>query len=139
MKSVIVTTVVLACSIACSKDKPAETTGTTTTITRGSTDVKQPGSPNEMPKVRDDVQLGAGSTASDDKDMSRSHAVRKHMEEKEPRSVTIIRGLIISDDGEVVTISGIVPDEATHQALYKTARETPNVKGVKDEIKVQKK
>jgi hypothetical protein len=33
----------------------------------------------------------------------------------------------------------MVPDEATHQALLKAAKETPGVTGVKDEMKVEKK
>ena len=43
------------------------------------------------------------------------------------------------DDGSVVIVTGTVPDEATHHALLKSARETPGVKSVKDDLKVQKK
>lgn len=72
-------------------------------------------------------------------EMTKSGAVRKHLEEAAPKSVMIIRGLIITDDGEIVTLKGIVPDEPTHQRLAKAARETPDVKDIKDELKVQKK
>jgi osmotically-inducible protein OsmY len=96
------------------------------------------------PKVGHDTSGQYGTTTTTGateggEHRAKSEDVRKHLEKAQPRSLTIIKGLMITEDGDVVTIAGIVPDEATHQALAKAARETPNVKGVKDEMKVQKK
>ncbi|HVH44726.1 MAG TPA: BON domain-containing protein [Labilithrix sp.] len=107
--------------------------------------------------VRDELQVGpktAGATgdmtgkhgtttttgATDEKGtMSKSDAVRKNMEKARPKSEAVIHALTITDDGQIVTVTGVVPDEPTHQALAKAARETPGVKSVQDEMKVQKK
>lgn len=69
--------------------------------------------------------------------MSKSDAVRKSMEKAVPKAEPIIRVLKITDDGhDVVTVTGIVPDHETHQALLKAAKETPGVKSVEDHLKV---
>jgi osmotically-inducible protein OsmY len=218
MKKAVLFVFGAACLLACAKEKPAETTGITT-ITRGSTNVKPPATPEHiravllerrpgsadainalvistedgivtlrgqiedeathadllnhvraMPNVKgvhDELRVvpkapahaenrlenmedeyGPTSTTSGTMGgeqhgkpvvVAKSVAVRKHLEEAAPRSLTIIRGLMITDDGTIVTVKGIVPDEATHQSLAKAARETPDVKGIKDELKVQKK
>jgi osmotically-inducible protein OsmY len=69
--------------------------------------------------------------------MSKSDAVRKSMEKALPKAEHVIHGLTITDDGQVVTISGTVPDEATHHSLLKAAKDTPGVKSVKDDLKVE--
>lgn len=83
--------------------------------------------------VRDELEVDPAPGSS----MARTHAIRKHMHEALPESDTIIRGLILTDDGEVITISGTIPDEEAREALLKAAHETPNVKGVKDEMKLR--
>jgi osmotically-inducible protein OsmY len=79
--------------------------------------------------------MGAGQTGS----TARTDAVRQAMMKARPKSQTLIQGLTITDDGNVVIVSGTVPDEATHQALLKAAKDAPGVKNVQDDIKVQKK
>jgi osmotically-inducible protein OsmY len=70
---------------------------------------------------------------------SKSDSVRKSMEKARPKSEAVIHGLMITDDGQIVTISGTVPDAETHQALLKAAKDTPGVKNIHDDMKVQKK
>jgi osmotically-inducible protein OsmY len=70
---------------------------------------------------------------------TKSDAVRQSMEKARPKSQAVIQGLTITDDGSMVTVAGMVPDETTHQALIKAAKDTPGVKGVQDDIKVEKK
>ena len=70
-------------------------------------------------------------------EMSKSDAVRKNMEKARPKAASLIQGLTITEDGQDVTIKGTVPDAETHRALLKAAKETPGVKSVQDEMKVQ--
>jgi osmotically-inducible protein OsmY len=57
-------------------------------------------------------------------------AVRAKMAKDRPAAAAIVNHLIISDDGTVILLSGAVPDEATHDALVKSAKSTPGVKSV---------
>lgn len=70
--------------------------------------------------------------------MSRVDAVRKSMRQSRPMADAVIERLSIEEDGDTVTVSGIVPDETTRQALLRAARETSGVKHVKDDLKVEK-
>jgi osmotically-inducible protein OsmY len=63
-------------------------------------------------------------------------AVRAKMAKDRPAAAAIVNHLIISDDGTVILLSGTVPDEATHDALVKSAKSTPGVKNVKDDLHV---
>lgn len=63
-------------------------------------------------------------------------AVRAKMAKDRPAAAAIVNRLIISDDGTVILLSGTVPDEATHDALVKSAKSTPGVKNVKDELHI---
>jgi osmotically-inducible protein OsmY len=63
-------------------------------------------------------------------------AVRAKMAKDRPQAAAIVNHLIISDDGTVVLLSGTVPDEPTHDALVKSAKSTPGVKSVKDDLHV---
>jgi osmotically-inducible protein OsmY len=83
-------------------------------------------------------QGGQGTPSTMGTTASKSDAVRHSMEKAHPTHESVIRALSISDDGTTVTIVGVVPDAATHQALLKAARETPGVKNVRDEMKVEK-
>jgi osmotically-inducible protein OsmY len=65
-----------------------------------------------------------------------SSAVRTQMTKEQPSAAAVITHLIISDDGSVVVLSGIVPDKSTHDALIKAAKDTPGVKGVRDDLKL---
>lgn len=123
MKSATLVAVAMvgAVGLACVKDKPADTAGITE-VTRGTTQVKVPS-----------VEVSPEASGS----MARTNAIRKHMRESIPEGDVIVRGIIITDDGDLITLTGIVPDEETHQALLKAARETPDVKRVKDELKVK--
>jgi osmotically-inducible protein OsmY len=69
--------------------------------------------------------------------MSKPDAVRKAMEKADPKAESVIRTLTIKEEGEgIILLKGTVPDEITHQALIKAAKETHGVKSVKDELKV---
>lgn len=219
MKNAILIIVGALCLMACSKDKPADDVGTSTT-TRGATEPvtpvtveevravlleKRPGSVEDinalvitndngiitlrgrvqdeatrsdlvnhvraMPRVRgvkDEIsaapkgahnapdQLGTGAmgtgamgtgnqagradeAANADKTATKSEAVRRSLAKAHPRSEAIIDALSISDNGDVVVLSGTVPDESTREAFIKAAKATPGVKGVNDQLKVQKK
>lgn len=78
------------------------------------------------------------TTAADDMHATRADAVRHSMKKAHPMGEEVIKALMITDDGEIITVTGIVPDEDTHQKLLKAAKETPGVKDVKDEVKVKK-
>ncbi|MBX3217776.1 MAG: BON domain-containing protein [Labilithrix sp.] len=68
---------------------------------------------------------------------SKSDAVRKSMEAAHPQSQAVIHGLTITDDGQTVTLAGVVPDETTRKGLVKAAKETPGIKSVKDDLKIE--
>lgn len=70
--------------------------------------------------------------------MSRVDAVRKSMRQSRPMADAVIERLTIEEDGDTVTVTGIVPDETTRQSLLRAARETSGVKHVKDDLKVEK-
>jgi osmotically-inducible protein OsmY len=103
--------------------------------------------------VRDDLKVHAkraeakpegkvGTTtttgATEEMHATRADAVRHSMKTAQPMSEEIIRALVITDDGEIITVTGVVPDEDTHKKLLKAAKDAPGVKGVRDEIKVKK-
>ncbi len=70
--------------------------------------------------------------------MSKRDAVRKSMKQSRPMADALIDEIAITEDGQVVTVTGTVPDETTRQALLRAARETPGVSSVKDNLKVEK-
>ena len=70
--------------------------------------------------------------------MSKSDAVRKSMRQVRPMANAVIDALTITDDGQVVTLEGTVPDETTHQALLRAARETQGVTTVKDDLRIER-
>jgi osmotically-inducible protein OsmY len=84
----------------------------------------QPGQPGAAPR--------AASTQT-----PRTEAIRSHMS-KDPKTEVVMRKLLITDDGAVVVISGIVPDQATHDAVMKHAKKAPGVGEVKDQMQIQK-
>ncbi len=108
--------------------------GTTTTTGGAMPPPQQQPSPQQL--QQQEQHQHQHQQAHEQKD-SKSDAVRKSLEKAHPKSESIIHGLTITDDGENVTLSGKVPDEATHRSLVKTAKETPGVKSVKDELKVE--
>lgn len=61
------------------------------------------------------------------------------MRRAQPKADPVIVGLTITENDDVITIVGTVPDEPTHQSLLKAAKETPGVKEVKDQMKVSPK
>ncbi|HVJ91681.1 MAG TPA: BON domain-containing protein [Labilithrix sp.] len=90
------------------------------------------------PLARQDHEEKAKAEEKERGELSKSDAVRKAMEKTHPKSEPVIHALTITDDGQTVTLKGAVPDEATHQALIKTARATPGVKNVRDELTVSR-
>jgi len=92
--------------------------------------------PPQQQPIPQQQQQQQQQQAHEQKD-SKSDAVRKSLEKAHPKSESVIHGLTITDDGENVTLSGKVPDEATHRSLVKTAKETPGVKSIKDDLKVE--
>jgi len=68
---------------------------------------------------------------------ARTSAVKASMMKDRPTASMVINDLMITDDGTTIFIGGIVPDEATHQALLKSAQKTTGVKNVQDELKVK--
>ena len=94
--------------------------------------------------VRDEVQVAPkGAPAPEGKQQhgqptSKSDAVRTSMQQSRPMAESVIDALVITEDGQVVTVAGTVPDETTRQALLRAARETPGVNSVKDHLRVEK-
>ena len=70
--------------------------------------------------------------------MSKSDAVRKSMKQSRPMAEALIDAISITEDGQVVTVTGTVPDETTRQALLRAARETPGVNTVRDNLRIEK-
>jgi len=68
---------------------------------------------------------------------NRTAAVKLTMSKDRPAAAAVIEKLVITDDGSVIYLAGIVPDEAMHQALVKSAQKTAGVKKVQDELKVK--
>ena len=66
-------------------------------------------------------------------------AVRQSMKTARPNEGAVIDALTITEEGQMVTVSGMAPDEATHQALIRAARDAAGGKTIRDEIRVEKK
>lgn len=94
--------------VACKDHKPAEHAGTTTT-TRG-------GAAQAVPVTVEEV--------------------RTVLLEQRPGESPTIEALDILNDNGVVTLRGMVPDEAMRAELVNRVRAMPNVRGVKDEVRV---
>jgi osmotically-inducible protein OsmY len=77
-------------------------------------------------------QPGPGGTV-------RVEAVRAQMLKEVPSAQAVIRALVITEDGNLIVIRGLIPDQATHDALMKAAKDTPGVKDTKDDTNVAKK
>ena len=60
--------------------------------------------------------------ATEDMHATRADAVRHALKKAHPQGEEIIKALIITDDGELITLTGIVPDEDTHKKLVKAAK-----------------
>jgi osmotically-inducible protein OsmY len=119
--------------------QPSDTAGnvgtTTTTGAQGGASNQQQGQQGTM---GGDPSMG-GSGMTQPGTMPKTEAVRQSMAKARPQSMTTIQSITITDDGSSITLTGMVPDEATHQALLKAARDTQGVQTVRDELKVQKK
>ncbi|MBX3204945.1 MAG: BON domain-containing protein [Labilithrix sp.] len=107
-----------------------------TTTTTGGTLPSQPGHEKDKGTTGGTMHQQQGHE-KDTTAASKSDAVRKSMEKAHPGSQAVIHALTITDDGQIVTLSGTVPDETTHQRLLKSAKDTPGVKSVKDDLKVE--
>jgi osmotically-inducible protein OsmY len=68
---------------------------------------------------------------------TRTTAIRAGMMKDRPTDATVINALLISDDGTMIYLSGVVPDEPTHQALVESAEKYAAGKKVQDELKVK--
>ncbi|MBX3262862.1 MAG: BON domain-containing protein [Labilithrix sp.] len=107
-----------------------------TTTTTGGAVPSQQGHEKDKAGAGGAMQQHQGHEA-DKATASKSDAVRKSLEAALPQSRAVIHALTITDDGQTVTLSGVVPDETTHKGLVKAAKETPGVKDVKDDLKIE--
>lgn len=119
-------------------EKTGEVGTTTTTGAREPTSEGAGTAPSTGTPTAPSTTGGATATEPHGK-MSKSDAVRHSMKKAHPKSETIIDALTITEDGSIIMLSGTVPDEPTHRSLVKAAKETPGVKNVKDDIKIQPK
>jgi hypothetical protein len=78
--------------------------------------------------VRDEVRVASPSATT--------QTVRASMKHDQPTSAAVIEHLVISDDGSAVLIEGVVPDDATHDALIKSAQNASNGKSITDKLRV---
>ena len=62
--------------------------------------------------------------------------VRTVLLEKRPGQSASIDALDIENDNGIVTLRGDVPDETTRADLVNRVRAMPNVRGVKDELRI---
>jgi osmotically-inducible protein OsmY len=94
-----------------------------------------PGQPQAQPM--DDPGKGnmPGTTTTVTK-TKKTDAIRSGMTKDNVAPVTIINGLIISDDGSVIMLRGIVPDEKTHDAVVKSAKKYAGGQTVQDNLTV---
>ncbi len=63
-------------------------------------------------------------------------AIRAGLMKDKAAPTTIVNGLIISDDGSVIMLSGEVPDDATHDAVLKSAKKSAASGHVQDNLHV---
>ncbi|MBX3188502.1 MAG: BON domain-containing protein [Labilithrix sp.] len=64
--------------------------------------------------------------------------VRLVLLEHNPAAWGAIRSLVITNDNGVVTVRGVVEDENMRQGILDDVRKHPNVKSVRDELRVAK-
>lgn len=105
--------------------------GTTMEHGQGSVEPGQ-GSMQQGTTAAGAMQQGAGVTHTKNAD-----AVRTHLKQEKVAPAAVISDLVITDDGTMIVLSGTVPDQATHDAVIKSAKKTPGVKGVRDDLKIK--
>lgn len=66
-----------------------------------------------------------------------TEAVRSRLAQDKAAPAAVLTDLVITDDGELVVVSGTVPDAKTHDAVIKAAQRTPSVKAVRDDLKIE--
>ena len=62
--------------------------------------------------------------------------VRNVILDRNPTGPEVLRSVIITNENDVITLRGTVPDEDTRSAMINRVRRIPNVKGVRDELTV---
>lgn len=141
--------------LACSRDRTMEKTGSTT-ITGAAADASVTGATgatgDQTPSDKGGTMQGAmqegtkehgqADHAGQPLQAGASHtkntdAIRAHLTKEKVVPATIITSLIITDDGSMVVISGTVPDKSTHDAVLDSAKKTPGVKGVRDDLEIK--
>lgn len=139
--------------LACSRDR-VDKPGTTTT-TGASTDTTQRGTqPTSQPQIEPTSQQG-GTMGSDHGAVQQgsqgagsmqagthtknTEAVRGRLKQDKAAPEAVLTELIISDDGSMIILSGEVPDQNTRDAVVKSAKKAPGVKGVQDNLQIKKK
>lgn len=85
------------------------------------------------------MQQGSGSQgagAMGSTKTKNTDAIRAGLMKDKAAPTTIVNGLIISDDGSVIMLSGEVPDDATHDAVLKSAKKSAASGHVQDNLHV---
>lgn len=65
-------------------------------------------------------------------------AIRTGLTKDKAAPAPILTGLVISDDGTVIVLSGTVPDDKTHDAVLKSAKKAAGIQPVQDNLHVGK-
>jgi osmotically-inducible protein OsmY len=81
--------------------------------------------------VKDEVRVATPSSTTE--------AVRTAMKRDHPNTAAVVDELVISDDGSTLLIEGVVPDDATHDALLQSAEGASSGKSVQDKTRVSAK
>ncbi|MDF2693061.1 MAG: hypothetical protein K0S65_1444, partial [Labilithrix sp.] len=94
-------------------------------------------------KEKQPVESAAGTTtirgAEQQQPIASVDEVRTVLIERRPDAAETINGLIITNEGGIITLRGKVEDEATRSDLINRVRAMPNVRGVRDDLRMGRK
>jgi osmotically-inducible protein OsmY len=139
-----ITIVAVALNVAaCSKDKPPETAGMqrtgeteTTQSWQGGSQAGQVGQPSQTSQASQPAP-GTGTTSTQTP-VATVEEIRAFMVQERPNDSDIIRGLVIDENGGIVTIRGRVYDEQMKSELTGAAKKARGVRDVKNDVEVDK-
>jgi hypothetical protein len=78
--------------------------------------------------VHDQLQVPSSTAGTE--------AVRSSMMRDQPQAADVVEHLIFMDDGAIILVRGIVPDQATHDALLQSAQKASGSETIRDDMHV---
>jgi osmotically-inducible protein OsmY len=102
---------------------------------QGSTTTPSP-MPTQAQPMDDPSKGGMAGTTDTSMKTKTTDAIRDGLIKEKTVPAAVVNGLMIKDDGTIITLSGTVPDAKTHDAVLKSAKKTAGTRSVQDNLTV---